>query len=336
MLGFWPSDAGLLLTQAALVCGPRPSLPRAVERLRGGIWAWLMPASLGGTIAVLAAYPGLAHAYSWVAVIGIPLLAVPSIVVLIEGGRANAGLGRPAAWLVALVVAAALLGYSWGVHHGLAAQSAATALTALSSATLAAYLATVTPASWLKVGILTMAALDAVLVSAQLLQGPNDTLEAATPGAHLPHLQVAVFGSAVIGYGDVFIAAVLGTVVVGDPRLARRVRPWQGALVVLACAAVFDLLFLVVDVLPATVPVAVALVLLELWVRRSAARAGPVGVVRRAERARLGGGGADQDDGGQGDGQKSESLAHASPLPRWAGVHTRRRREARPRPEVRP
>jgi hypothetical protein len=113
-----------------------------------------------------------------------------------------------------------------------------------------------------------MAALDAYLVSAQLLQGPNNTLEAATPGAHLPHLQIAVFGSAVVGYGDLFIAAVLGNILVADSRLARSVRPWHGALVVLVFAAAFDQLFNVVDVLPATVPVAVALLAIETWTRR--------------------------------------------------------------------
>lgn len=322
MLGFWPSDAGLLVTQAALVCGPRPPLPHGVQRLRGGLWAWLMPVSLGGTIAVLAVAPGLAQAYSWVAVIGIPLLAVPSIVALLESRRAGAGMGRPVAWLAGLLLAAALLGYAWGVHSGLAAQAAATALTALSATTLASYLATVTPAWWLKVGIWTMATLDAILVSAQLLQGPNSTLEAATPGAHLPHLQVAVFGSAVIGYGDVFIAGVLGTVLVSDRRLSRAVRPWQGALLVLLCAAAFDALFLVVDVLPATVPVALALVLLELWVGRSAAAAGPVGVVRRRVRPGVGGRGADHDDGRQGDEQQGESATHGGPLPRRAPSHT--------------
>lgn len=273
MLGFWPSDAGLLVTQAALVCGPRPVPPVDTERLRGGLWSWLMPVSLGGTIAVLAVAPGLAQVYAWVAVIGLPLLAVPSIAALL-GDRPGAG-RRPRLWLVGLACSALLLGYSWGVHAGLLAQAAAVTITALSSTTLASYLASVTPVPWLKVGVLTMAALDAYLVSAQLLQGPNDTLEAATPGAHLPHLQIAVFGTAVIGYGDVFIAGVLGTILVADKRISSSVRPWQGALVVLACASAFDLLFNVVDVLPATVPVAVALVLLEVWVRRRARRREP-------------------------------------------------------------
>lgn len=281
MLGFWPSDAGLLVTQAALVCGPRPRPPARSRRLRGGVWSWAMPVSLGGTIAVLAVAPGLAQIYAWIAVIGIPLLAVPSLVALAGFRDAESLLRSPGVWLAGLACAAGLLAFSWADHSGLLPQAAAVALTALSATTLAAYLSAVTPVAWLKVGVVTMAVLDAILVSAQLLQGPNSTLEAASPGAHLPHLQVAVFGTAVIGYGDVFIAAVLGNILVEDLRLSRTVTPWQGALVVLGCAAVFDLLFLVVDVLPATVPVAVALVLLEI---RARARAGRSRQLTRAVR----------------------------------------------------
>jgi hypothetical protein len=274
VLGFWPSDAGLLVTQAALVCGPRPGLPSRVQRLRRGLWSWVMPVSLGGTIALVAADPGLAQVYGWVAVIGIPLLAVPSIVVLLEHRHRVQRHGELWIWLVGLACSLALLVFAWTSHAGLPAQAAAIALTALSTSTLAAYLSSVTPVSWLKVGVLTLAALDAVLVSAQLLQGPNNTLNAATPGAHLPHLQVAVFGSAVMGYGDLFIAAVFGNIIVSDARLSQRIRPWQGAVLVLCCAAAFDALFLVVDVLPATVPIAVALLLLEWKLRARSSEAG--------------------------------------------------------------
>jgi hypothetical protein len=273
MLGFWPSDAVLLGTQAALVCGPRPNPPPAIERLRAGAWAWIMPVSLGATIAVLAAAPRLGIAFAWAAVVGVPLLAVPAIRALQPLSRRLATF----AWGTAVATAAILLALAWSLHGHLVGDAAAVALTALSAATLASYLAALAPVSLLKVGVVAMAALDAVLVFGQLLQGPNRTLVAATPGADLPHLQAATFGSAVIGYGDLFIAAVLGTIVVADANLSRWVRPWQAALVVLVCAAAFDLLFFVVDVLPATVPVAVAMLLLSAW-RPSARSSGPLEV----------------------------------------------------------
>jgi hypothetical protein len=268
VLSFWPSDVGLLATQAALVCGPRPEPPVPTERLRGSLWSWVMPLSLGGTIAVLAVAPGLAQVYAWVAVIGIPLLAVPSIAALLAAWLPGPGRSSPGLWGLGLACAAALLGFAWVVQSGLLAQLAAVALTALSATTLASYLASVTPTPWLKVGLLAMATLDAYLVFAQLLQGPNEALEVAAPGAHLPQLQIAVFGTAVVGYGDLFIAAVLGTILVADPRLSAAIRPWQGAVCVFLCALVFDQLFHVIDVLPATVPVALTLVGLEIWVRR--------------------------------------------------------------------
>ncbi len=48
------------------------------------------------------------------------------------------------------------------------------------------------------------------LVVSELLQRPNNALNAAHPAAGLPRLQSAIFGTAVMGYGDLFVAGVLG------------------------------------------------------------------------------------------------------------------------------
>lgn len=270
MLGFWPSDAVLLAVQASLVCGPRPGLPAPLRRLRSGAWAWLLlPVSLGGTIALLALVPGLGLAYAWTATIGVPLLAAIAIGWSVPG--------RPVLRVLAgLLAAVLLLAIAWADHASLLGQGAAVALTALSCCTLGAWLGALAPVRVLKAGLVAMAVLDAVLVFGQLLEGPDDTLNAATPGAHLPHLQLAVFGSVLMGYGDLFVAAVLGSVVAVDASVRWPPR-WAVALVVLACAAVFDLLFLVTDDLPATVPVAVALVAVNEVLRR----AGAQGRIRR-------------------------------------------------------
>ena len=71
-------------------------------------------------------------------------------------------------------------------------------------------LAAVTPPRWLAAGIVAMAVADTTLVVSDLLQRPNNALNAAHPAAGLPQLQNAVLGSAVMGYGDLFIAGVLG------------------------------------------------------------------------------------------------------------------------------
>jgi hypothetical protein len=108
-----------------------------------------------------------------------------------------------------------------------------------------------------------MAIADAYLVITDLLQPSNDVLNAAVPAAGLPQLQRELFGSAIMGYGDLFIAGVLGAV------LAREgVRTQRVALLVFVLAALFDLLFFTVSELPATVPVAVALVIVEAARRR--------------------------------------------------------------------
>jgi hypothetical protein len=159
----------------------------------------------------------------------------------------------------AVLGAAALFALAWAARRSLLGEGAAALLSALSCVTLGVLLAIVTPPGWLKVGILAMAAADTWLVVSDLLQAPNATLIAAHPAAGLPRLQTLIFGSVSMGYGDMFVAALLGAV------LARE-RPRQrlGALLTLMIAAVFDLLFFVLDELPATVPVALALVAVEL------------------------------------------------------------------------
>ena len=121
--------------------------------------------------------------------------------------------------------------------------------------TLGVLLAAVAPPGWLKLGIIAMAVADTWLVASDLLQSPNATLVAAHPAAGLPQLQSELFGTVSMGYGDLFVAALLGAVLASNRR-----RQLSAAVLVFALAAVFDLLFLTVSELPATVPVAVALI----------------------------------------------------------------------------
>jgi hypothetical protein len=130
-----------------------------------------------------------------------------------------------------------------------------------------------------------MAAADSWLVISDLLQAPNNALIAAHPVAGLPRLQTEIFGSVSLGYGDLFVAALLGAVLTASGRR----RQWSGALVTLAIAGVFDLLFFVFNELPATVPVALALIALEGWAllarRRERARASASAARRRSRPA---------------------------------------------------
>jgi hypothetical protein len=252
MLPFWVSDAALLGAQAATVALPRGDAIHLPERLRSRWWALVPVGSIVGVILAIQWASGTAHGLSWLALFAVPLLAAAGLGGVVRGGRL---------WLAP--AAGGLLALAWADQHGLAGQAAGVALGALSCATLGVLLAAITPATWLKIGIVLMAIADAYLVITDLLQPSNDVLNAAVPAAGLPQLQRELFGSAIMGYGDLFIAGVLGAV------LAREgVRTQRVALLVFVLAALFDLLFFTVSELPATVPVAVALLVVEAARRR--------------------------------------------------------------------
>ncbi len=156
-----------------------------------------------------------------------------------------------------------LFAVAWAAgDDALGGETAALALSALACVGLGWLLACVVPAHWLKLGIYAMAAIDAWLIGADLLQGPNATLNAAAPG-DLPQLQFLSFGSAVMGFGDAFIAAVLGALLATDRRLQL-----TGAALAAVLGISFDLLFFALDQLPATVPIALTLAVLEIAGKR--------------------------------------------------------------------
>jgi prepilin signal peptidase PulO-like enzyme (type II secretory pathway) len=136
----------------------------------------------------------------------------------------------------------------------------------------------------IKIGLIITAMVDTTLIVTEKLQGPNDVLNAAAPvpQLHLPKLQLVQLGPAQMGYGDLFVAGLFGAVLAIERR-----NPALAAFATFAFAAIMDLLFLVTDTLPATVPIALALILVELLARRAKAKdldavrgVGEAGVVR--------------------------------------------------------
>jgi hypothetical protein len=257
MLPFWLSIGLLSLAQGALVAIPGARPIPSLERLRSRLWAAVPPLSVIVFVFVArAAERASAQSLTYFALVAVPVLAALALGWLAHGARP----------VLALAVAP-LFALAWADRSGLAGQAAALGLSGLSCVTLGALLAAATPARWLAVGILLMALADTALVASDLLQQPNEALNAAHPAAGLPKLQAALLGSAAMGYGDLFVAAVLGGMLarVGDS--AQQLR----AAVLVACLALaFDLLFFAVDELPATVPVALAVILLRgRWVRAS-------------------------------------------------------------------
>jgi hypothetical protein len=205
------------------------------------------PLSIAVVVAAVALDSASARFLTYLALFTVPPLAALALAAIVRAGRPP---------LAALVVP--LFALAWAAKGALVGETAALALSALACVSLGWLLACVVPPRWLKLGIYAMAAIDAWLVGSNLLQEPNAVLNAASPGS-LPRLQFASFGSAVMGFGDLFIAAVLGAVLAADRRLQL-----TGAALVAIVALAFDLLFFAVDQLPATVPIALALGMLEL------------------------------------------------------------------------
>lgn len=247
MLPFWLSIGALSLLQAVLVAAPRPAVSPLLAGLRSSSWALVLPLSIVVVVAAIALDSVFADFLTYLALIAVPPLAALALAAIVRGGRPPLAL-----------LAIPLFAIAWACRGSLSGETAALTLSALACVSLGWLLACVVPSRWLKLGIYAMAAIDAWLVGTNLLQGPNAVLNAAAPGS-LPQLQFVSFGSAVMGFGDIFIAAVLGALLASDRRLQL-----TGAALAAALGLSFDFLFFALDSLPATVPIALTLAVLEI------------------------------------------------------------------------
>lgn len=253
MLPFWLSIGVLSLVQAVLVAAPKPPLPTLLERLQSRWWALVLPLSIVVVISAIALDSASARFLTYLALVAVPPLAAAALAWHIRGAR----------WELALLVPP-LFAIAWAAKGSLSGQTAALTLSALACITLGWLIASAVPARWLKLGIYAMAIIDTYLVATDLLQGPNAVLNTASPAADLPRLQLASFGSALMGFGDLFVAATLGALLAYDRRLQLR-----GAALAAVTGLTFDLLFFAVNELPATVPIALTLAALGLLQRSS-------------------------------------------------------------------
>jgi hypothetical protein len=238
-----------------------------MERLQSPWWALIPAGSIAVVIGVVELESNSATWLSYLALVAVPPLAAFALGALVHRSEPI--------WAWATLPLFAL---AWAAPESLAGEAAATALSSLACVTLGWLLVCAVPAAWLRLGVYAMATIDAVYVSADLLQGPNAVLSAATPGAGLPALQAVHFGHAQMGFGDLFVAALVGCLLVPPPADGPKSplglhfsahRQWVGAGLVAVLALSFDLLFFAVDELPATVPVAAALGIVSLAERRA-------------------------------------------------------------------
>jgi hypothetical protein len=218
---------------------------------------------IGFVFLARAAEKASAQGLTYLALVAVPLLAVFAL--------SSFGAEKSRILPIRALLVVPLFALAWADHGGLAGEAAAIVLSALSCVALGILLAAVTPPRWLAAGIVTMAMADTTLVVSDLLQRPNDALNAAHPAAGLPRLQSAVLGSAVMGYGDLFVAALLGALLAVTVGRSSQTR---AAVLAVFLGLGFDLLFFLVDELPATVPIAFTLIVLSVARRWRSSRSG--------------------------------------------------------------
>jgi hypothetical protein len=247
-LAFALSDVSLTVAQAATVALPRHPRIRALTALRSRWWAAAPPLAIGAFALLVRGHPSSASALAYAALIGLPPLAAFALACAVPPGRLRNAL-----------LVAPLFVVAWLVPNQLPGQAASLVLSTLAAVALAVLLTQLVPSGWLMLGMGLMAALDASLVATHVLQPADHVLRLASPAAGLPRLQSTTFGAAVCGFGDIFAAALFGAVLAAKRR--GQIAP---ALLTLGLALAFDSLFLVVHNLPATVPVATAMLIVEL------------------------------------------------------------------------
>jgi hypothetical protein len=236
--------AGGSVTQAALVAGGAVRcVPGSLRALRHPLFAAVPLLALLGVVLWLRAKPDDAGVLAELALLAVPLLALVAAV----------RVGLPA---LALVVAMVVV--TVHDHHSVAGQLAALGLIAASCTVLGALLVEVTPARWLGFGIAATAAVDLVLVASGFLAPATLALNTAGVTESLPQLQRVELGPLTMGYADLFLPALVGALLA----TRARTRHWV-ALLTLCFALAAGLVFLVADRLPATVPVALALLVVE-------------------------------------------------------------------------
>jgi hypothetical protein len=246
------ANSFLITAQAVLVAITGAGIPRWLDRLKGPAWALILPLSIAIVVAAIEAIPDVANGLTWFALILVPIGAALAL------GWAMKGAKPPLA-----ILAGAGFIFAWWQVGTLAGDATAAALTVLSAITVGRLAGGLVPGLYLRLGIITMAIIDAYLVFTEKLQGPNATLNAAVPVEGAPKLQYLDIHYASMGYGDVFVAGVLGGILAAEGR-----RQLPAAALVLVLSILWDLLFLHLKTLPATVPIAVATALLWLIPKR--------------------------------------------------------------------
>jgi hypothetical protein len=251
-LPFTWNFVALCVVQGLAVTAPRPS--PALARVRARPLLGVVPlVGIGGAVAFYGAVGGAAERVADVAAIATPILAVAGLLAL---------------RLRAVALAVPMLYWIAWQHAGTrVADVAVDGLIVAACATLAWMTGILAPRWALAIAILVTTAVDVVQILSHDLQPVADAIARSQPSAGLPRLQEARWAGASMGWGDVYLAALLGTLTAD--RLRRNL---LAASLVAVAAVAHGFLFLVLDTIPATIPVAAGLLLTALVDRSWAAR----------------------------------------------------------------
>jgi hypothetical protein len=237
--------SGVALLQGGLVALPRGNALESLRRLRSPAWAGVLPGCIVvGTFAPLSAN-SFALGLVVLAALATPLLAAVAVLAVVRGPRAA---------LAALALAAVGLTTLAGGWSG---ELSATFLTALGALTVGAALARLIPSRWVVVGVVCMTAVDVALLAAGVGQPAAAVISRAAghvPGSLLDHAQI---GPISVDYPDLVLASVLGGFLAGQRW------QWRAAALVSLFAAISLVLAPANTLWPATVPVAITLVVLR-------------------------------------------------------------------------
>ena len=245
----------LATLEGALVALPRADALAPLGTLRSPAWAALLPGSIVAGTLIPLAVPSMALGLVLMAGIMTPPLAAVAILGVVRGPR------------IALMAAAAGLALTAALLSGWAGQISASALTALGCMALGTALSRLIPSRWFVLGVLGMCLADVALVASGVGHSAAELMASATANVHGPVFSQAGIGRVSTDYPDLVLAAVLGGF------LAGRHRQMLAAALVTALGAAYGLLLLpIAQLLPATVPIALALILLEGAAHRGALR----------------------------------------------------------------
>jgi hypothetical protein len=245
-LDFSLSSVCLCAAQAGTVALPCTA-PKFV-RVKRAAWALVPLASIVVAVVAVRAAAGAASMLTYLSLAAVPPLAALALARAVRWGRRGFAL---------LVIP--LFAVAWLARGNIAGQAAAVVLSMLACVTLAVVLTQLAPLRWLKIGILLTALGDVLMIGGHYLQPAAHLLNFSTPGFDLPAFQRVLFSGVVMGFGDFFLAALLGAVLAAEGRSYQD----RAAMITFGLALLFNLLFIAIPVLPATVPVAIALLVVE-------------------------------------------------------------------------